>query len=276
MKSNILIIGKKSFIGSNLYHSLKNKYLIKNYNFKYVLKKSEIELKKFDYIINCTSNNGYINSRYVHYNDFDLIIAKKLLKTNVKLIFLSTRKVYKPKFNTKENSLLEPQCNYSRNKLITELKLKKIMGKRLTILRISNLIGLPISRSNKKLHYTFIDYFFDNIKKGIIYKNNKIYKDFLSIDKFCEIIDQIIKNKLSGTFNVSLGKKIYLDKVISWLNFYNKNPFYYKTIDQKYNKDCFTLNNDKLTRNTMLKNRIIDLRDYCKNISKKFFKKKNK
>ena len=271
MKTNLLIIGKKGFIGKNIFKFFKKKYSVKSLNFQDLLKKDVNIFKKFDYVINCTTNKKYINSKYDIQNDFDLMIAKKFINTEIKLLFLSTRKVYKPKFNIKENSLLKPQCNYSHNKLITEIKLKKILNKRLTVLRISNLIGLPIKKINRKLHYTFIDHFFKNVDKKIIYKNDKVYKDFLSIDKFCEILDQIIINKLFGTYNVSLGKKIYLDNLINWLNFYNKNSVYYKKINKKYNNDCFTLNNEKLMRDTKLKNRIIDLKTYSKSISKKYF-----
>tara|TARA_B100000795_G_scaffold268440_1_gene255392 strand:- start:1233 stop:2054 length:822 start_codon:yes stop_codon:yes gene_type:complete len=271
MKTKILIIGRKSFIGSSIYNFLKKKYLIKIFNYKEFLKKNNEYLDKFNYIINCTTNKEYIKLKYNHSNDFDLIIAKKITNLEIRFIFLSTRKVYKPKFDIKENDLLKPQCNYSRNKIITEIKLKKILNTKLTILRISNLIGLPVKKTNKKLHYTFIDHFFENIQKQIIYKNNKVYKDFLSIDKFCEILDQVIINKLNGIYNVSLGKKVYLDNLIHWLNFYNKKSIYYKTIDQKYNKDCFTLNNRKLMQDIKMKNRIIDLKNYSLEISKKFF-----
>ena len=40
----------------------------------------------------------------------------------------------------------------------------------------------------KKIHNTFIDIFFNNINKGFIFDNKKDFKDFISIDKFCEII----------------------------------------------------------------------------------------
>jgi dTDP-4-dehydrorhamnose reductase len=271
MKIKLLIIGKKSFVGSNIYNFLKKKYLIKILDFKEFLKKDNKYINNFTYIINCATNKNYIKLKYKLSNDFDSIIANKIIDSEVKFIFLSTRKVYKPKFNIKENGVLEPQCNYSQNKLITESRIQKILGTRLTILRISNLIGLPVKKVNKKLHYTFIDYFFKNIKKQIIYKNNNVYKDFLSIDKFCEILDKIIINRLYGIYNVSLGKKVFLKRLVGWLNFYNKNSIYYKIIDRKYNKDCFTLNNRKLMRDTKLKNRIIDLKKYSMKISKKYF-----
>lgn len=269
----LLIVGKKSFIGSNLYFFYKKKYYVKIINFNDLLKKNINFLKKFDYLINCSINKKYINHKYDIKNDFDFIIAKKIIQTNIHLIFLSTRKVYKPGINIKENSPIKPNCNYSKNKFTTEKKLFKVLKKKLIILRISNLIGLPSKRINKKSHYIFIDYFFDNIKKDIIIDNQDNYKDFISISKFSEILHEIMKKNLSGIYNVSVGKKIYLNKLVKWLNYYNNKPFTYQKIDQKYNKDCFTLNNNKLMKHIKLKNRIIDLKNYCKNISKKYFKK---
>ena len=269
----ILIIGKKSFIGSHLFSYFKKKSLYARIlNYDDLKKKNQSYLKKFDYLVNCTTNKKYVHKKYDLSNDFDLLIAKKIINTNINLIHLSTRKVYKPKYNIRENTILKPICNYSLNKSITEKQLSKILNKRLTILRISNLIGLPLNNINKKLHYTFMDHFFYNIHKGIIYKNGKNFKDFISIDKFCEITHQIMKKKLSGIYNVSIGKKIFLSTLIKWLNHFNNKPFKYKTLEKKYNKDCFTLNNERLMKDIKLKNRIIDLKNYSKKISKKYFK----
>ena len=42
---------------------------------------------------------------------------------------LSTRKIYKAKFNIKELDKKKPICNYSKNKLISETSVKKILPK---------------------------------------------------------------------------------------------------------------------------------------------------
>ena len=102
--------------------------------------------------------------------------------------------VYKPKANIKERSKLLPKSNYSKNKLITEQKLFKQLNKKLLILRISNVIG--DKEKIKKIHNTFIDIFFNNMHKGFVFDNKKDFKDFISIDKFCEIMKNIIKKFL--------------------------------------------------------------------------------
>ena len=141
------------------------------------------------------------------------------------MIFLTSRKIYKLGDNLNETSKLKPNCNYSKNKLHTEKKLLKNLKNRILILRISNLIGIKKFRNhNKKIHKTFIDSFFLlNIQRGIVFNNGKVYKDFLSIKKFSEIIEKLINKKVVGIYNVSLGKKVYLNKLINWLNIFNKN-----------------------------------------------------
>ena len=56
-----------------------------------------------------------------------------------------------------------------------------------------------------------------NLKKGFVVDNKKDFKDFISIDKFCQIIRRIIIKELRGIFNVSIGRKVYLNDLLKWL-----------------------------------------------------------
>ena len=116
MKIKLIIIGKKSFIGSNLYKYLKLNNYVKILNLNEFIKKKESYIKKFNYVINCTLNKSYINKKYKLKNDFNLIIANKIKLLNICYIFLSSRKVYQPKYNIIETSKVNPKCNYSFNK----------------------------------------------------------------------------------------------------------------------------------------------------------------
>jgi nucleoside-diphosphate-sugar epimerase len=277
MKKKIIIIGKNGFIGSNLIKLLKKKFDIKSYGYRKFLNVNRKFLLNVNYVINCTSNKQYVNKKYSKKNDFDFQISKKIKDLNCKMIFLTSRKIYKLGDNLNESSKLKPNCNYSKNKLHTEKILLKNLKNRILILRISNLIGINKFRNNnKKIHKTFIDSFFLNVQRGIIFNNEKNYKDFLSINKFGEIIEKLINKKVVGIYNVSLGQKVYLTKLVNWLNLFNKNK--YKSIDilKGYKTECFYLNNDKLMKKINIKNKLIDLEKDCKSISKFFFKKKNK
>ena len=71
-----------------------------------------------------------------------------LCRTKCKMIFLTSRKIYRLGDNLNELSKLKPNCNYSKNKLKTEKKLLKKLKNRILILRISNLIGVNNSFSS--------------------------------------------------------------------------------------------------------------------------------
>jgi len=274
MNKKILIIGQKGLLGSNLFKHFKIKKIkVYSLNFESFLKNQNQNINKFDIIINCTSNQKFIKNLYQIKNDNDLTIAKKIINSKTKLVILSTRKVYKAKFNIREQDKKKPNCNYSKNKLISEISIKKILTNRVLILRISNIINPP-NKNKRKLHQTFSDIFFEMAKRGFIYKNKKIYKDFISIKKFNQIVFELIKKNSFGTFNISLGKKIYINQLITWLNFYN--PMKINIINPKnsFNNDNFTLNNKKLMHKIKIKNDVIDLKNECLKISKNFFKKK--
>ena len=273
MKKKILIIGVNSFIGNNLYVFLKKRFDIKIIHYNDFMLLNIKTLIDVAYIINCASNKGYIKKKYSKKNDFDIKIAEKIIDLECKLIFFSTRKIYKIANNIKENSKFNPKCNYSKNKLITENKLNKLLNKKVLILRISNLIGLNTSLDLKnKIHNTFIDHFFLNINKNKIFNNFEIYKDFLSIDKFNEIIFKLINKNIVGVYNVSLGQKAYLNELISNLNFYNLNKCKIINVPKQFNNDCFYLNNKKLLKTIDVKISLSDLKRYCRLLSNIYFK----
>ena len=60
MKKKIIIIGKNSFIGSNIHLYLKNKFQVINVNLNQFKRLKKNQLKKFDYICNCSVNKKYI------------------------------------------------------------------------------------------------------------------------------------------------------------------------------------------------------------------------
>ena len=263
----VLIIGKRGFLGNSLSKNLKKSHHVSHISFKQ-LNKIKAKLNKFNYIVNTSTNKSYILKKYNEKFDNDLKIAKLINNNKTIYIFLSTRKVYKCNINLNEKSKLSPKSNYSKNKLKSEKKLYQILKKKLLILRISNIIG--DRKSTKKIHHTFIDVLFENIKKGFLFDNGDAFKDFLSIDKFCQIFRGILKKDLVGVYNVSIGQKVYLNNIIEWLNRYNKNKLKKIKIIKKKN-DSFFLNNKKLMSKIKIKNSLTELKNYCHKLSKKKF-----
>ena len=269
----ILLIGKRGFLGNYLNKYLRKKFKISFISFSEInsFKKSIV---KYDYIINTSINKNYIKKKYDKKFDNDFQISNFLDPKKNTFIFLSSRKVYKPRNNIKETSLLEPKSFYSINKLVTEKRLSKLLDKKVLILRVSNLIGkINLNTKYRKIHNTFIDNFFINIKNNKMFDNKNIYKDFISTRKFSEIIRKLLNINAHGVFNISIGEKIFLKDLVNWLNRYNKT----KNIDlvkipNNFNKDCFYLNNSKLKNKIKINISKLELKNFCIDLSKHFFK----
>jgi len=262
----ILIIGKRGFIGRHLYKYLKNKFYVKNISFKN-LNIFKNNFDNFDFIINTSINKNYVSSKYNEKFDNDLNISKFINNKTI-YCFISTRKVYQTKANLRETSILSPKSYYSKNKLITEKKISQKLKDNYLILRPSNIIG--DTEKSKRIHRTFIDIFQKNIQKGFVYNNGTVFKDFLSIDKFCQILQEIINKKLTGTYNISIGQKVYLNDLIKWLNKYNTRK--YKTIKNlNLKNESFYLNNKKIMSKIKTKNSLNELKKFCYKYSKKKF-----
>jgi dTDP-4-dehydrorhamnose reductase len=262
----ILIIGKKSFLAKSIFNFLKKKKIRTSLkSFEEVLNKN---INHYFYIINASINVNYSLNKYKEVNDLDLRIAKKIQNSNTKYIFFSSRKVYKNKFNISEGDYLYPQCNYSRNKLRTENKLLKILKSRVLILRISNILGLK-KKNSRNIHSLFLDNFFSYQlrNKKISFKNS--FKDFITTDQFSKIIYLLIKSNVTGIFNLSLGKKIFLSEIIFWLKKLNRKVFIKKELDIK---SSFTLNNKKLLSKISIKLLKKDVKNYCLNLHNEYKK----
>ena len=268
-KIKVLIIGKNSFIGSNLYTYLKKKYFVKKLSFNKKILKS---LKNYDVVINCSINKKYIKYKYDKKNDFDFKIIKEITDSKTRFIFLSTRKIYFPKSNIRENSNKKFLDTYGKNKFITEKKVQQYHGNKSTILRISNLIGFK-KKNIKKVHSTYLDELLKMVKKGKIIDNKKKFKDFLGIKIFSKIIHLVIKKKILGIYNVSMGEKIYLNEINKWILKYYKKKNTLKVIKYKNDNknESFYLNNYKLKKNINLKINKKSLKKECLKLSKKLF-----
>ena len=263
---SIIVIGKRGFIAQNLVNYFKKKKVkFLNISLNSFLKLKKDELLKFKNIINCSINSKIINYKYNVANDIDLKIANKIRFLEMRYIFLSTRKVYGNNKYPSENSYLSPRCNYSKNKLISEKKCFQILKNKLLVLRISNIIGHR-SHIKKRMHKTFIDYFFENLRKEKFVFNFSDYKDFLSVDQFCLILFKICqKRNILGIFNVSMGKKIYLIDLINSLIKYHPKKISLIN-NKKIKSDNFVLNNKKLLRKIRISVNKNKLFNFCNNI----------
>jgi nucleoside-diphosphate-sugar epimerase len=256
MKLNILIIGKNSFLGTNLLKYLKKKkvkFKVVDLN-KFVLLK-EKHFSKFNFVINFSINKSYFYKKYNIKKDFDLIVAKKLLKTNIKQIILSTGKIYGPGLSLKENSKKRPISVYDKNKLITEKKILKIR-KNVVIFRLSNIVGRKNLSAKRKVTHLFFDDIRKNLKKRFIIIPKKIYyKDFLLIDDFVKIIYLSMTKNITGTYNLSSNIKTYLTDLAKKISIATGAKI--KLSNQK--TYSFTLNNNKILKKLKINKKLLNI-----------------
>lgn len=271
---NIIIIGKKSFLGSNLNLFLKKKKInCKLFSFQQFIKNYQ-QLSKIDFIINFSIKRDYVTKKYNIINDLDYKISKLIASSNIKYIMISSRKVYDLTKNSekiKENQKLVKKNIYSINKIKTEKKLLKLLKRKLIILRLSNVIGIR-KKSKNTVHKTYSDIFFSNSAKKIFLINDKKdFKDFISINTFLETVYKIflIKN-IYGIFNLSIGRKVYLKDINNWLNHYNKQKKNNLKINVKNNEN-FYLSNSKIIKKIGNIPGYKKLKKDCLEISKLYF-----
>ena len=118
----ILIIGKKSFLGSNLKNYLSKYMIVDVYSYEEIISRNLKFFNKYTHIINSAINRNYIKKKYNKNNDLDLSLANKLKNINIFYIFFNTRKIYLPKQNITENSKIKPIDIYAKNKFRTGTK----------------------------------------------------------------------------------------------------------------------------------------------------------
>ena len=175
--------------------------------------------------------------------------------------------------------------------LFKKNKIKTVINIFLKNKKISSLFDLPIYKYRNKLKFIknkkkIISNFWpfippqscivmkrEEFKKIIKKINFNLFPD-IWMDFRIGLYLEYIKKDSFGIFNISLGKKIYINQLITWLNFYNTKKI--KVINPKnsFNNDSFTLNNNKLMKKIKIKNNVLELKNECLRISKIFFNKK--
>ena len=258
----ILIIGKKSFLGSNLKIYLSKFYKVDCYSYEKIIFKNNSFFDKYSHILNTAIHKRYIKKRYDKKYDLDSNFVEKFDKINFDYIYINSRKIYRPKENINENSSIAPVDIYAKNKLITERLLQKKCKNRLVSLRVSNVVGKKIIKNLRNNHKLFFDNFlqYRQNKRKIIVNND--FKDFLSIDQFSKVVQKIIKYEIKGIYNVSVGEKIYISEIVEWLDKKFKKKIQF--VDTK--KDSFTLSNKKLLKKIKINLSKNHLKLFCKKL----------
>ena len=235
----ILIIGKNAYLAENI------KFDENEYNVDKIHRPLEVGLDKYadyDFIINfCIQPEHF--SRLLPENEMiDVKIAKNLSHT--KFIFLSSRKVYGSSPILKEyreDDKLKPFDFYSKNKVNIEQRLREILGNKLLVLRTGNIVGLPPKRNCP----TFVSWLQSELKnndKVIVTVNKEAKKDYITKDYFHYVLQEAVKQNLSGTYNVGAGFAYTTEELMK--NLVDEQRLMFSPLEKI--SEQFILNCDKL------------------------------
>ena len=241
----IILIGNRSFIQQNLYFFFKKKYKVVKIKFENVKKSLFFDN---DVIINCSQDKRFFSKKYNKLYDRNYLIARLLGNKNINFVLLSSRSVYSPKFSLKENSNLSLTNRYGINCFKSEQNCKKLI-KKLTILRISNVVGLEYG---KKKRPSLMSIMINGIKKKrIVFDMNFYwYKDLIPVNILSQYIYKIITLKYFGIINVGSGFKLRVKDFIKYLSLNKKIKI--KVIKIKTKTDDYSYNITKLKKLTKL------------------------
>lgn len=233
------ITGSNGFIGSHVYHHLKNNFDCELFDRKkYNILDAE-SMKEFvqdkNYILHLAGSNRASNGELVKVNTLGTInlleAIRKYSPNNTKLIFSSSMQVYGLSNNLKffnEIDKVNPYNVYGLSKLYAEETIKKYSewyGITSLIFRTSNVYGPGC----KPYYNSAIATFIDLIKKDkTITINGKgdQSRDFIYISDVAEAFSLSLKYNLNKyeTINICTGKPVSINDVISMLEIVSNRP----------------------------------------------------
>ena len=224
--SKIGLTGSTGVIGSVLTNRLKKKYKI--YKFKKDIRNRRevfewIKKNKFGFLIHLAAKvdikNVDQNKSLAFQVNFlgikNIVDGLKRYNDKCMIFFASSSHVYnfsKKKLN--ENDFKKPISYYGKLKLKSENYLINNYAK--SKLCIGRIFSFTHHKQNTNF---FVPSIFNKIKKNIFYDLANIenqYRDFVSVDDICRVIEFFIEKKIFGIFNICNGKKIHLINIVDF------------------------------------------------------------
>ena len=208
----IAVIGCGAYLAHDIEKVLKNVVL-----YQRLESLSDVNvLKKFDYIINFSLQPIFKQQELDLKDIIDVKIANIIKDSDAKIVMLSSRKVYGTNnelINYSENNELKASDAYSLNKINAEREIQRILPNRCLILRVGNIIDVPMVKNNK----TFISWITDSLVKDNLLKvteNKDVAKDFITRDYFQYVLKTLINKNMTGIYNVGSGFESKLGEIL--------------------------------------------------------------
>ncbi|HEY0832555.1 MAG TPA: NAD-dependent epimerase/dehydratase family protein [Azospirillum sp.] len=182
--------------------------------------------------------------------DADLAAGRAAADRGLGFVLLSTRKVYDPAAladidggGPAEDGPLGPADHYGANKLRTEEALRALLGDRLTVLRIANIVGFDRVPGRAM----FMNRMLDTLAaEGCIRFDVSpfVRRDFLPDDDFARALAAVLKLGLTGTWNLGSGRAVAVGRLALWvMEGYGAGEL--RITDPRHH-DAFVLNVDRL------------------------------
>jgi len=264
--ANFLIVGQNSFLAGRFRALTTTNGTCRFVSHQYLDASTPDDFRSFDCIVNFACDPDYRSGQYSEIRDFDVRLAEAVRGAGAHYIMLSSRAVYSPDvaLRASESSVATGNHTaYGRNKLKTECTLQTVLGDRLTILRMANIIGYELDGGRR----TFMALALNRLKsKGQIRLDisPEVRRDFLPDCTFVRALDRVLQEPCGGLLNVGSGQAIRVGDIASWLiEGYGAGNL---VVSDHRVHDEFVLNVQRLSSRYGIHSTRENVEDYCRKI----------
>jgi dTDP-4-dehydrorhamnose reductase/UDP-glucose 4-epimerase len=149
--------------------------------------------------------------------DPDLRLARRIGERAIAYLMLSSRKVYAQGAGPlAEDAPTAPGDPYGRHKLATEHELQRLLGERLTVLRLANIFGYERQPGRR----TFLSISLDRMEReGRIQFDMSpfVRRDFLPVEDCARLLARIAQAPPGGVLNVGSGIGLPTGRLALWI-----------------------------------------------------------
>jgi len=267
----LVVVGKNSFLAKKFCTFLIDKINYIAINHQDIHKINN--LKGISAVINFALHPEIITHEYSEKNDIDSQILKILKYTDIHYTMISSRLVYGHNYqwNSNENDPTSGINTYGVNKVIIEKSLLSIRSNNLLILRVGSIMGPDISDDlNRARLSTYL------LKQLIL--NGSITlsisgttkKDIISLNYFNICLLSLIKEKVTGIFNLGAGQSVTVRDISEWLLEGYSNGYSMGQLNDTstYIENEYQLNCERVSELLKVKFDIQELKAYCIRLGK--------
>ncbi len=268
-QSPILLVGSHSFLASRFLALSQRRGALRTASHNNVFESGNPRDARL--VVNFAIHPEYRVAPYNEDIDFDLRLARSIAGHSTRYVMLSTRAVYPEEraFPASEDTPAIGFNAYGRNKAETEHALTDLLGDRLTVLRIANVMGYEAGRSRR----TFMGMALDRLREtGEIQLDiaPNVRRDFIPDDRFVAALDAVIDNPAPGALNVGSGVPCQVGDIAQWLiQGFGSGKI---VITSNRQVDEFVLDVSRLNENYGVRTSREDIRAFCIELGRRLSK----